>query len=188
MLIGVSTQPKAFTKDIVEEMARHVGSPNIFPLSNPTKLHEAEPRDLIEWTNGNVMTATGSPFAPVEWNGRKHVIAECNNSTIFPGIGLGAVLSRPKLMTPELLVAATKALASQVPVRVHGDRDAGLLPDITGVREVSAQIAAAVIRQAIKDGIAQVEIPSNAGLEDWVRESMWDATYRPLRKVLSECG
>lgn len=79
VLIGASTKPKAFTQEIVTEMARHVQRPIIFPLSNPTRLHEAEPKDLIAWTNGKVLTATGSPFPPVEFQGRTHVISECNN-------------------------------------------------------------------------------------------------------------
>jgi malate dehydrogenase (oxaloacetate-decarboxylating) len=109
LLIGTSTKPRAFTKEIVQEMAKHVERPIIFPLSNPTRLHEAVPQDLFDWTDGKVLTATGSPFPPVENGGKKHEIGECNNSMMFPGIGLGAVLSHTKLITPEMLVAATKA-------------------------------------------------------------------------------
>ena len=182
-LIGTSTKPKTFTKEIVQEMARHVERPIIFPLSNPTRLHEATPKDLFEWTNGAVLTATGSPFPPVESNGRLREIAECNNSTTFPGIGLGAVLSRTKLMTPALLVAATKALAAQAPALK--DPDAGLLPDVTNVREISVQIAAAVIKQAVKDNLAQERaIPNDDGsLSEWIRDQMWHAQYRPLKLV-----
>jgi malate dehydrogenase (oxaloacetate-decarboxylating) len=108
LLIGTSTKPRAFTKEIVQEMAKHVTRPIIFPLSNPTRLHEAVPQDLFDWTDGKVLTATGSPFAPVTSNGRKREIGECNNSMMFPGIGLGAVLSRTKLITTPMLVAATK--------------------------------------------------------------------------------
>jgi malate dehydrogenase (oxaloacetate-decarboxylating) len=183
VLIGTSTKPKAFTKDIVQEMAKHVERPIIFPLSNPTRLHEAEPKDLFEWTSGKVLTATGSPFPPVESNGRMREVAECNNSTTFPGIGLGAVLSRTKLITPEMLVVAIKALAAQAPALQ--DPDAALLPDVTNVREISVQIAAAVIKQAVKDGLSQEkDIPNNdQELEDWIKEQMWDAQYRPLKKV-----
>jgi malate dehydrogenase (oxaloacetate-decarboxylating) len=183
VLIGTSTKPKAFTKEIVQEMTKHVDRPIIFPLSNPTRLHEAVPEDLVEWTNGKVLTATGSPFPPVEINGCKREIAECNNSVIFPGIGLGVVLSRARLITPELLVAAVKALASQAPALK--DADAGLLPDVTKVREVSVHIAAAVISQAVKDGLAQEKnIPVTYDeLGDWITEQMWNAQYRPLRKV-----
>lgn len=104
----------------------------------------------------------------------------------FPGIGLGAVLSRSKLMTPQMLVAATKALAAQAPALK--DPDAGLLPDVQDVREISVKIAAAVIRQAVKDGLNQEKyIPSEeAELEEWIREQMWKAEYRPLRRVKKE--
>lgn len=189
VLIGTSTQPRSFTKEVVQEMAKHVERPIIFPLSNPTRLHEADPKDLFHWTDGRVLTATGSPFPPVEMkDGRKREIAECNNSTMFPGIGLGAVLSRSKLVTPALLVAAVKALASQAPALK--DPDAALLPDVTDVREISVQIAAAVIQQAVKDGLNQQQgIPTDdKELEEWIREQMWKAEYRPLRKVSKEEG
>jgi len=183
VLIGTSTKPKAFTKRIVQEMAKHVEHPIIFPLSNPTRLHEAVPQDLFAWTDGKVLTATGSPFPPVESNGRMREIAECNNSVTFPGIGLGAVLSRTRLMTSEILVAAVKALAAESPALK--DPDAALLPDVTEVRAVSVKVAAAVIKQAVKDGLAQEEaIPnSDQDLEEWIKEQMWDAKYRPLVKV-----
>ncbi|KAK5122998.1 hypothetical protein LTR85_003564 [Meristemomyces frigidus] len=187
VLIGTSTKPKSFTKEVVQEMAKHVERPIIFPLSNPTKLHEADPKDLFEWTDGKVLTATGSPFPPVEMkNGKKREIAECNNSTTFPGIGLGAILSRAKLMTPEMLVEATKALAAQAPALK--DPDAGLLPDVQDVREISVKIAAAVIKQAVKEGLNQEkEIPTDdAELDEWIREQMWDAVYRPMKKVSRE--
>lgn len=183
ILIGTSTKPGAFTEEAIKEMASHVDRPIIFPLSNPTKLHEAQPGDLFKWTDGKALIATGSPFPPVEHNGTKYEVAECNNSTTFPGIGLGAVLSRAKLMTPALLVAATKALAQQAPALK--DENAGLLPDVTDVREISVKIAAAVIKKAVEDGLAQEKgIPSDeADLEQWIRVQMWDPVYRPLKKV-----
>ncbi|CAK4031266.1 malic oxidoreductase [Lecanosticta acicola] len=181
VLIGTSTQPKAFTKEIVQEMAKHVERPIIFPLSNPTRLHEADPRDLYAWTEGKVLCASGSPFPPVEMEGgKKREIAEC---TTFPGIGLGVVLGRSKLLTKEMLVAAVKALAAQAPALK--DPDAALLPDVGDVREISVKIAAAVIQQAVQDGLArEKEIPSDgAELEEWIREQMWVPEYRPLEKV-----
>ena len=183
ILIGTSTKPKTFTKEIVQEMAKHVERPIIFPLSNPTRLHEAEPKDLFEWSQGKVLTATGSPFPPVKSNGRMREVAECNNSTTFPGIGLGVVLSRSKLLTPKMLVAAVKALAAQAPALK--DPDAPLLPDVTSVRGISVQIAGAVIKQAVQEGLAQEKgIPeSDKELEEWIREQMWDAEYRTLKKV-----
>jgi malate dehydrogenase (oxaloacetate-decarboxylating) len=184
VLIGTSTQPGAFTKEVVQEMSKHIERPMIFPLSNPTKLHEAKPADLFEWSDGKVLTATGSPFDPVEVKGgKKREIAECNNSVVFPGIGLGTVLSRAKLITTAMLVEATKALASQAPAMK--DPDAALLPDVEDVGEVSVKIAAAVIKQAIKEGVAQEEdIPeTQEDLEEWIRVQMWKPEYRPLKKV-----
>ncbi|KAK5019495.1 NAD-dependent malic enzyme, mitochondrial [Cryomyces antarcticus] len=183
VLIGTSTKPKTFTKEVVQEMAKHVDRPIIFPLSNPTRLHEADPRDINKWTEGRALIATGSPFPPVEHDGVQYEVAECNNSVTFPGIGLGAVLSRTRLLPPSMLVAATKALAAQAPALK--DPNAGLLPDVTDVREISVQIAKAVIQQAVKEGLNQEkDIPEDdADLEEWIREQMWDAQYRPLKKV-----
>jgi malate dehydrogenase (oxaloacetate-decarboxylating) len=184
VLIGTSTKPRSFTEEIVREMASHVERPIIFPLSNPTRLHEAIPGDLVKWTDGKVLTATGSPFPPVEHDGKTYVIAECNNSEIFPGIGLGAVLCEARLMTPSLLAAAVKALASQAPAVRDGNAEAGLLPDVTEVREISVRIAAAVIRQAVRVGLAQKEVPSeDEELEKWIKRQMWEAWYSPLKKV-----
>jgi malate dehydrogenase (oxaloacetate-decarboxylating) len=186
VLIGTSTKPKAFTREIIEEMASHVSRPIIFPLSNPTRLHEADPKDINEWTKGKALIATGSPFPPVEYGGKEYEVAECNNSTCFPGIGLGCVLSRTKLLTDKMLVAAVKALAAQSPALK--DPDKGLLPDVVLVREISVHIAKAVIKQAVEEGLAQVEgIPSeDAELEEWIREQMWDPVYRPLKAVHKE--
>ena len=183
ILIGTSTKPKAFTEEIIKAMAKGVERPIVFPLSNPTRLHEASPGDIFKWTEGKALIATGSPFDPVEYNGIKYEVAECNNSTTFPGIGLGAILSRTKLMTPPLLVAAVKSLAEQAPALK--DETAGLLPDVTNVREISVKIAAAVIKKAVEEKLAQQEgIPENdSDLEEWIRAQMWDPQYRELKKV-----
>lgn len=183
VLIGTSTKPGAFTEEIVREMAKHVDRPIIFPISNPTRLHEAKPADLFDWTDGKVLCATGSPFPRVSYKGKDYEVAECNNSVTFPGIGLGAVLSRTKLMTPSILVEAVKALAKQGPALK--DPTAPLLPDVTDVRGISVQIAAAVIKQAVKEGLNQEKnIPEDEGeLEEWIREQMWEPRYRPLVRV-----
>jgi malate dehydrogenase (oxaloacetate-decarboxylating) len=164
-------------------MASHVERPIIFPLSNPTRLHEADPKDINDWTKGKALIATGSPFPPVTYGGKEYEVAECNNSTCFPGIGLGCVLSRTRLLSDKMLVAAVKALAAQSPALK--DPDKGLLPDVVNVREISVHIARAVIRQAEEEGLATVEdIPEDDQLlEEWVREQMWEARYRPLRAV-----
>ncbi|KAF2439919.1 malic-domain-containing protein [Karstenula rhodostoma CBS 690.94] len=183
VLIGTSTKPGAFTKEAVQEMAKHVDRPIIFPLSNPTRLHEAKPQDLYDWTDGKVLVATGSPFPAVKYEGKEYDISECNNSTTFPGIGLGAVLSRTKLLPPSLIVAAVRALADKAPI--SNGTGSGLLPDVTDVREISVQIAKNVIQQAVKEDLAQEkDIPTDdAELEEWIREQMWEANYRPLKLV-----
>ncbi|KAF2197506.1 hypothetical protein GQ43DRAFT_380852 [Delitschia confertaspora ATCC 74209] len=183
VLVGTSTVAGAFSKEAVQEMAKHVERPVIFPLSNPTKLHEAKPQDLFDWTEGKALVATGSPFPPATYNGKEYEISECNNSVTFPGIGLGAVLSRAHLLPPSLLVAAVKALASLAPT-IKGT-GAGLLPDVTDVREVSVQIAKNVIKAAVKEGLNEEKnIPKNDDdLEEWIREQMWDARYRSLKLV-----
>ncbi|KAH3920493.1 malic enzyme [Parastagonospora nodorum] len=183
VLIGTSTKPGAFSEDVVREMSKHVERPIIFPLSNPTRLHEAKPQDLYDWTDGKVLVATGSPFPPVKHNGKEYDISECNNSVTFPVIGLGAVLSRTRLMTSAMLVAAVQALASAAPVL--NDTGAGLLPDVEDVREISVKIARNVIKKAVEDGLAQEKgIPDNdTDLEEWIREQMWTAEYRPLKLV-----
>lgn len=188
ILVGTSTKPGAFTEDVVKEMAKHVERPIIFPLSNPTRLHEAKPEDLFRWTDGKVLCATGSPFPPVQYNGKSYEIGECNNSECFPGIGLGAVLCRARLAPPSLLVAATKALASTAPALK--DPTAGLLPDVTEVRDISVKIAKAVIRQAVKEGLnEEKDIPTDENeLEEWIRDQMWDARYRPLKLVSEKDG
>ena len=180
VLIGTSTRPGSFTKEAVQEMAKHVDRPIIFPLSNPTRLHEAKPSDLNEWTEGKALIATGSPFPPVEYNGKKYEVAECNNSTCFPGIGLGCVLSRSKLLSDKMLVSAVKALAGEAPALKDPDR--GLLPDVVDVREISVKIARNVIRTSVEEGLAQEEgIPEeDEELEKWIRSQMWEPKYREL--------
>ncbi|KAL2842259.1 hypothetical protein BJX68DRAFT_278400 [Aspergillus pseudodeflectus] len=183
VLIGTSTKPGAFTEEIIREMARHVEHPIVFPLSNPTRLHEARPQDLAEWTDGKALVATGSPFPPVEFNGVKKEIAECNNSTAFPGIGLGAVLSRTRRVSEKMIVAASKALAAKAPALE--DPNKPLLPDVEDVRELSLNVAKAVIQTAVEEGLAQEEgIPEDEeDLEEWIRVQMWEAEYQELEKV-----
>ncbi|KAK5273435.1 NAD-dependent malic enzyme, mitochondrial [Exophiala xenobiotica] len=184
ILIGTSTKPGAFTEDAVREMAKHVDRPLIFPLSNPTRLHEAKPEDLVKWTDGRVLIATGSPFPPVKYNDKEMEIAECNNSVCFPGIGLGGVLSRTKLMTDKMLVAATQALAKEAPV--FKDPNKGLCPDVEEARPISVKIAAAVIRTAVEEGLAQtsdIPVENDEELEDWIKAQMWDAEYREYQRA-----
>ncbi|KAL9134185.1 MAG: hypothetical protein Q9175_004639 [Cornicularia normoerica] len=176
VMIGTSTKPKAFTEEVVKEMSKHVERPIIFPLSNPTRLHEADPKDINEWSEGKALIATGSPFPPVEYNGRKYEV----------GIGLGTVLCRSRLLSDKMLVAAVKAIAAQSPALK--DPDKGLVPDIIDVREISVHVAKAVIKQAIEENLAtEKDIPENdADLEEWIREQMWEPRYRPFVRVDKE--
>lgn len=189
VLIGTSTVPKAFTEEIVKEMAAHTPRPVILPLSNPTKLHEAVPEDILKWTDGKALVATGSPFDPVKgpWGADgaevSIEVAECNNSVVFPGIGLGAVLCRAKLLTDNMLVAAVRAVADLSPALK--DATAPLLPGVEEVRNVSVRVAREVIKAAVSEAVAtEKEIPDDdAELEEWIREQMWDPVYRPLKRV-----
>jgi malate dehydrogenase (oxaloacetate-decarboxylating) len=193
VLIGTSTVPKSFTEPIVRAMASHCERPIIMPLSNPTRLHEAVPGDLLKWTNGKALVATGSPFKPVKgpW-GRDGSevsveIAECNNSVVFPGIGLGSVLCRAKLVTDEMLVAAVKGVADMSPA-LSGkevDETAPLLPGVEVVRDVSVRIARRVIQTAVQEGVAtEKDLPTEEEeLDEWIREQMWNPVYRPLKAV-----
>ncbi|KAI1182960.1 malic enzyme [Nemania serpens] len=189
VLIGTSTVPKAFTEEIVKEMAAHTPRPVILPLSNPTKLHEAVPEDILKWTDGKALVATGSPFDPVKgpWGADgtevSIEVAECNNSVVFPGIGLGAVLCRSKLLTDKMLVAAVRAVADLSPALK--DATAPLLPGVEVVRKVSVAVAREVIKAAVAEGVAtEKDIPGDdADLEEWIREQMWDPVYRPLKRV-----
>jgi malate dehydrogenase (oxaloacetate-decarboxylating) len=189
VLIGTSTVPGAFTQEIVQEMAKHTPRPIILPLSNPTRLHEAVPKDLYHWTDGQALVATGSPFAAVKGPWGEHgeeieiVPAECNNSVVFPGIGLGAVLSRAKLITDEMLVAAVEGVASLSPAKE--DPAMPLLPGVDAVRPVSVRVARCVILAAVKGGVAVQEgIPTGeAELDEWIRQQMWEAEYREMKLV-----
>jgi malate dehydrogenase (oxaloacetate-decarboxylating) len=189
VLVGTSTVPGAFTREIVEEMARHVPRPIILPLSNPTRLHEQTPANLLKWTGGKALVATGSPFDPVKgpWgaNGQETTIriAECNNSVVFPGIGLGCILSRARLLTDKMLVAAVQAVAAMSPALE--DPAAPLVPDVDAVRDVSVRVAKGVIKAAVEEELATQEgIPSDdEALEEWIRVQMWEPKYRDLQRV-----
>ncbi|KAK9434945.1 Malic enzyme, NAD-binding protein [Metarhizium brunneum] len=192
VLVGTSTVPGAFTQDIVTEMAKHTARPIIFPLSNPTRLHEQTPEHLLQWTRGKALVATGSPFDPVRgpWGaGGEQVtmeIAECNNSVVFPGIGLGCILSRARLLTDKMLVAAVQAVAAMSPAL--RDPTAPLLPDVGDVRDVSLQVAMGIVKAAVQEGVATEDgIPSDDHqLREWIRVQMWEPRYRDLEKVEME--
>jgi malate dehydrogenase (oxaloacetate-decarboxylating) len=152
ILIGLSTVGGAFSETIIREMARKVGRPIIFPLSNPTSKSEATAEDLIRWTNGRALVATGSPFAPVNYDGRKIPIAQCNNVYIFPAVGLGVVASSARRITDPMMLAAARTLAANSPALK--DSSASLLPPLTDLRRVAAEIAVGVGIAAQKERVA----------------------------------
>jgi malate dehydrogenase (oxaloacetate-decarboxylating) len=179
VLAGVSAQPGAFTEEIVREMARHTPHPVIFPLSNPTSQSEAAPADLLRWTDGRALVGTGSPFAPVEINGKSIRIAQVNNSYIFPGLALGILVSRAKRVSDGMIMAAAKALAALSPART--DKSAPLLPPIAEARKTSLAVAEAVGMQAMADGVA--EAVDAANFADRLRAYVWEPVYLPYERV-----
>ncbi len=179
VLVGVSAQPGAFTEEIVREMARHTPMPAIFPLSNPTSKAEATPADLLRWTEGRAIVGTGSPFAPVEVNGKLIQIAQVNNSYIFPGIALGILVSRARRVTDAMIMAAAKALASLSPALA--DRSAPLLPPIADARKVSMVVAEAVGKQAIADGVAKIGAVHD--FAEHLHAYVWEPVYRPYVRI-----
>jgi malate dehydrogenase (oxaloacetate-decarboxylating) len=173
ILIGLSTARGAFTEAIVREMGRKVERPIIFPLSNPTSRSEATADDLIRWTDGRALVATGSPFAPVAYDGRKIPIAQCNNIFIFPAMGLGVVASRARRVTDTMILAAARALGEKSPAL--RDPSASLLPALQQLRDVAAHIATAVGRQAQRDGVAPKI--TDADLLERVAATQWTPAY-----------
>jgi malate dehydrogenase (oxaloacetate-decarboxylating) len=174
ILVGTSTQGGAFSESIVRDMAAHTERPMIFPMSNPTELIEAVPADVIRWTDGRGLVGTGTPWAPVPYKGVDYDIGQANNALIYPGIGLGTIVSRASHVTDRMLLAASQALASLVDARRPG---AGVLPSIENLRSTSVTVAAGVARQAIEDGVAEAELTDP---EQAVRDAMWAAAYTPL--------
>jgi malate dehydrogenase (oxaloacetate-decarboxylating) len=171
ILLGLSTVGGAFSESVVREMASKVNRPIIFPLSNPTDRSEAKAEDLIQWSDGRALVATGSPFAPVRYDGRTIPIAQCNNVFIFPAIGLGVVASGASRVTDPMMLAAARALAGNSPALK--DSSAPLLPPLTDLRRVAAEIAIAVGLEAQKGGLA----PKLA--EDELREQVMATQWTP---------
>ena len=177
LLIGCSTLPGAFTEEIIREMAAHVERPIIFPMSNPTSLSEAIPSDLIAWTEGRALVATGSPFPPVAHEGTTYTIGQANNALIFPGLGLGTIVTRARTVSDGMLAAAAGALAQLVDA---GPLGAPLTPPVDTVRAVSLHVGVAVARAALTEGLARVEL---SDVISAVRSAMWEPAYRPVRAV-----
>ena len=176
ILIGTSTVHGAFTEQIVRDMAAHVERPVILPMSNPTSLSEAAPADLIGWTGGRALVATGSPFGPVIYQGVTYQIGQANNALIFPGLGLGALLSRARRITDDMIAAAAEAVAGLTDTATPG---APLLPPIDDLRATSARVALAVAQAAGDDGVAGL-----TGITaDAVSAAMWQPRYAPIHAV-----
>ena len=174
ILVGTSTMGGAFTEQVIREMAKGVERPLIFPLSNPTERIEAVPTDVIRWTDGRGLVGTGTPWAPVSYKGTDYHIGQANNALVYPGIGLGTIVSRAEHVTDGMLLAASEAIADLVDANSPG---AGLLPEVENLRAVSASVAVAVTRRAVEDSVAK-------GLPDpvqAVQDAMWQPVYRPLK-------
>jgi malate dehydrogenase (oxaloacetate-decarboxylating) len=179
ILVGTSAQTGAFTEEIVREMASHTARPIIFPLSNPTFKSEATPADLLRWTAGRVLVGTGSPYDPVEVNGKLVRISQVNNSFIFPGLALGILVSRSTRVSDAMIMASAKALASLSPT--IADPSAPLLPPIADCRKVSRVVAEAVAKQAMADGTA--EKVDDKTLRERIRDYVWDPVYLPYERI-----
>lgn len=179
VLIGVSGQPGLFTQEVIEAMAENSVQPIVFPLSNPTSRVEAVPADILQWTKGRALIATGSPFAPVNYQEQIHHISQCNNSYIFPGIGLGVVASGAKRVTDNMLMASSNALADCSPKLK--DPQADLLPNLDCLQSISKQIALKVALAAIEDGVApKVSVEE---LQLAIERNFWTPQYRDYQRI-----
>lgn len=178
VLLGLSGQRGAFGEDVVRAVAKNTQTPVVFALSNPTANCEALPSDIYQWTEGRALVATGSPFDDVTWNGAAHPVGQGNNAFIFPGLGLGVLLSRARRVTDDMLTQASLALSEFV----DGNRLAqgGLYPRMDKIRTASKQVAVAVMRQAQKEGVATEKLPED--LEAHIEKQMWRPEFLPIRK------
>jgi malate dehydrogenase (oxaloacetate-decarboxylating) len=173
IIVGTSTVGGAFSEQVIREMAKGVERPLMFPLSNPTERIEAHPADVIHWTDGRGLVGTGTPWDPVTYKGVVYQIGQANNALVYPGIGLGTIVSGAAHVTDGMLLASSAAIAGLVDVNAAG---AGILPDVSNLRESSATVAVAVAKQAVKDGVAEpLDDPVQA-----VQDAMWQAAYGSL--------
>ena len=175
MLIGASAISGSFSESIVKDMAAHTGRPIIFVLSNPAARAEAAPIDLIAWTEGRALIATGSSFAPVTYKGLTYVIAQVNNAMLYPGLALGAIVSRASRISDGMFAAAASAVSSLVTVRQPGS---SLLPQIDDLRGVSLTVAVAVAETAYAEGLSRVKFTD---IVQQVQDAMWQPEYRRIQ-------
>ena len=179
ILIGVSGVPGLFTQEVIELMAQHHELPIIFPLSNPSRQVEAHPLDVIKWTQGKVIIATGSPFGEVEYEGNAYHVAQCNNSYIFPGIGLGVIVSKASVISDEMIMASSNTLADVSPLANTGK--GGLLPPLTEITELSKSIAFKVAKVAMQQGHALTV--SDEELKGRIDKYFWSPEYRQYKRT-----
>ena len=179
VLIGVSGVPGLFSEEVIREMYAHCPRPIIFPLSNPTSRVEATPFDLIHWTEGKALVATGSPFDPVVYEGKTYPIVQCNNSYIFPGIGLGVLSVNARRVTSEMLMESSRALAECSPLAIHGEGP--LLPGLEDIQKVSRKIAFAVAKKAVE----QHKAPKNSDerIREKIDANFWKSEYRRYKRT-----
>jgi malate dehydrogenase (oxaloacetate-decarboxylating) len=175
MLIGASTLSGSFTEAIVREMASHTQRPIIFVLSTPPVRAEANPADLIAWTDGRALIASGSSWAPITHKGVTYVIGQINNAMLYPGLTLGAIVSRASRISDGMFAAAASAVSSLVTVRQPG---ASLLPHVDNLRGVSATVAVAVAEAAEAEGLAGIKL---GDIVQEVQNAMWQPEYRGIR-------
>ncbi|MFB1118577.1 NAD-dependent malic enzyme [Dickeya dadantii] len=179
ILIGVSGQPGLFTEELIREMHSHCARPIVMPLSNPTSRVEARPEDIIRWTDGAALVATGSPFAPVQHKDKVYPIPQCNNSYIFPGIGLGVLACGAKRITDGMLMASSRALADCSPLANQGEGP--LLPEVSTIQDVSRHIALEVAKAAQLQGVA--EVTSEDALVKAIAHNFWQPQYRTYKRT-----
>ncbi len=174
MLVGTSTAPGTFTEAIVKEMAAHTARPIIFPLSNPTSLMEASAADLITWTDGKALVATGIPSRPITYKGVTYAIGQANNALLYPGLGLGTIVARARVISDGMFMAAARAVASLVDAKQPG---ASLLPLVENLRAASATVAVEVAKTAAAEGLARAPL---GDVVQRVQDAMWQPVYPPL--------
>jgi malate dehydrogenase (oxaloacetate-decarboxylating) len=187
VLIGTSGQPGCFTEDIIKQMADNVVRPAIFALSNPTSKTEVRPADVFVWTGGKALVTTGSPFSPVEYEGRWWEISQGNNVLCFPGIGLGVLASGARRVTDGMLLAASRAVAEQVDEKQRAA--ARLFPPVRDIRSCSKKVALAVAEAALATGAipdSDAEGLSSELLAERIGAEMWDPEYVPYRYQRSQ--
>ena len=180
-IIGVSGQPGLFTREIIEKMAENHEQPIIMPLSNPTSQVEAIPADIMKWTNGKALVATGSPFEPVQFGGESLPIAQCNNIYIFPGLGLGALAAGAECISDAVWDTAVETLAASSPAII--DPKAPLLPEMEHIQQVNLEIAMAAAKKCQEEGLAPKTEQSE--LEAKIRSKRWNPEYRRVRMSFS---